>query len=227
MTERISSAEQAVDRVLERVGGDIRLGLPLGLGKPNRFVNALYRRACQDPHIRLTIYTALTLGRPRAGSDLEQRFLAPFIARVFGDHEDLDYLRDLRRGVLPDNVVVSEFFFQPGAMLSVDHAQQHYISTNYTHVARDLNSLGVNVVAQMVAPAGNGKVSLSCNPEVTLDILPLLQARRDQGEVIVAIGQLHRDLPCMGNDALVDETLFDVLVDDPAAHTTLFSSPNM
>lgn len=227
MTERISSAEQAVDRVLERVGGDIRLGLPLGLGKPNRFVNALYRRACQDPHIRLTIYTALTLGRPRAGSDLEQRFLAPFIARVFGDHEDLDYLRDLRRGALPDNVVVSEFFFQPGAMLSVDHAQQHYISTNYTHVARDLNSLGVNVVAQMVAPAGNGKVSLSCNPEVTLDILPLLQARHDQGEVIVAIGQLHRDLPCMGNDALVDETLFDVLVDDPAAHTTLFSSPNM
>ena len=227
MPERISSAEQAVDRVLERVGGDIRLGLPLGLGKPNRFVNALYRRACEDPHIRLTIYTALSLGRPQAGSDMERRFLAPFVERVFGDYEELAYLRDLRAGKVPDNIVISEFFFQPGAMLSVAHAQQHYISANYTHVARDLNQRGVNVVAQLVAPASPGRVSLGCNPEITLDLVPLLQARREAGEVIVALGQLHPDLPCMINDAEVEDTLFDLLLDDPAAHTTLFSTPNM
>lgn len=227
MTQRVSSAEQAVDKVLETVGREIRLGLPLGLGKPNRFVNALYRRACADPKISLSIYTALSLGRPKAGSDLEKRFLDPFVERLFGDYEELDYLRDLRSGKLPDNISVSEFFFQPGSMLSNNHAQQHYICSNYTHAPRDINQRKVNVVAQMVAPVDEQQVSLSCNPEVTLDLLPMLQARRDDGEVIVTIGQLHHQLPKMTGDALVDSTLFDLLIDDPAAQNTLFSTPNM
>jgi len=227
MMQRFNTVEQAVDRVVETVGKDIRLGLPLGLGKPNRFVNALYQRACDDPSLHLSIYTALSLGRPRAGSDLEQRFLNPFVERVFGDYEELGYLRDLRRGVLPDNVVVSEFFFQPGSMLSNSNAQQHYISSNYTHAARDLNARNINVVAQMVADAGDGYLSLSCNPEVSLDLMPMLEKRRAGGETIMAIGQLHRDLPVMVNDARVAETMFDLLIDDPAGHTTLFATPNM
>src|SRR5690554_7408761 len=98
MTQRVSSAEQAVDKVLETVGRDIRLGLPLGLGKPNRFVNAMYRRACADPKINLSIYTALSLGRPKAGSDLEKSFLDPFVNRLFVDYEELDYLRVFSTG---------------------------------------------------------------------------------------------------------------------------------
>ncbi|MEE4250390.1 MAG: acetyl-CoA hydrolase/transferase C-terminal domain-containing protein [Alcanivoracaceae bacterium] len=227
MTQRVTSAAQAVDRVLETVGGEIRLGLPLGLGKPNRFVNELYRRACEDPHISLSIYTALSLGRPKAGSDLEKRFLNPFVERVFGDYEELDYLRDLRAGKLPENVIVSEFFFQPGSMLANTHAQQHYISSNYTHAPRDINQRRVNVVAQMVAPVDEQSVSLSCNPEITLDLLPLLQARRAAGEAIMVIGQLHNDLPKMTGDAQVSQDAFDLLIDDAAAQTTLFSTPNM
>jgi acyl-CoA hydrolase len=215
MVQRLSSVEQAVDTVLETVGGDVRLGLPLGLGKPNHFVNALYRRACDDPHIQLSIFTALSLGRPRAGSDLEKRFLEPFADRVFADYEELDYLRDLRAGKLPANISVSEFFFQPGSMLNNPAAQQRYISSNYTHASRDLNRQRVNVVAQMVADAGNGHVSLSCNPEITLDLLPLLQRRRDAGEAIMVIGQLHRDLPVMRHDAEVDAELLDILTTMP------------
>jgi acyl-CoA hydrolase len=227
MKQRLDSAERAVDKVLETVGREIRLGLPLGLGKPNRFVNALYQRACADPAIRLSIFTALSLGRPKAGSDLERRFLEPFADRVFGDYEELDYLRDLRAGKVPANVHISEFFFQPGSMLGNSLAQQHYISANYTHVSRDLNRLGVNVVAQMVADIGDGSLSLGCNPEVTLDLMPLLHTRRKQGEAIVSLGQIHRDMPPMGNDARVPADYFDILLDDPAAHTTLFSTPNM
>lgn len=225
--QRLSSVEQAVDTVLETLGGNIRLGLPLGLGKPNHFVNALYRRACDDPHVQLSIFTALSLGRPRASSDLEKRFLEPFADRVFADYEELDYLRDLRAGKLPANITVSEFFFQPGSMLNNPAAQQHYISANYTHASRDLNRQRVNVVAQMVADAGNDHVSLSCNPEITLDLLPLLQQRRDAGEAIMVIGQLHRDLPVMRHDAEVPASVFDLLIDDDAGHTRLFSTPNM
>jgi len=38
------SIEQAVDQVLAQLPAHIHMGLQLGLGKPNRFVNALYAR---------------------------------------------------------------------------------------------------------------------------------------------------------------------------------------
>ena len=151
MPETMNDALAAADEVIRRTGGEIRLGMPLGLGKPNRFVNALYQRASEDASVQLDIYTALTLGRPAAGSGLEKRFLEPFAERVFGDYEEPAYLAPMRRGRLPDNVRVFEFFFQPGAMLGSTDAQRNYISVNYTHAARDLNARGVNVVAQMLA----------------------------------------------------------------------------
>lgn len=225
----LDSVETAVDEVIRRVGKDIRLGMPLGLGKPNQFVNALYQRARQDGSLQLTIYTALSLGRPGAGSDLEARFLNPFAERVFGDYADLDYLVDQRKGRLPGNVRVCEFFFQPGSQLGNADAQQHYISSNYTHVARDLNAAGVNVAAQLVARQDDqpGMLSLACNPEVTLDLMPLLEARRAAGEVIVAVAQVHDDMPFMGGDAVVEDATFDLVIDDASTHTRLFSTPNM
>ncbi|MCG8394422.1 MAG: acetyl-CoA hydrolase [Pseudomonadales bacterium] len=224
--------DQAVEHVIEQTGGEIRLAMPLGLGKPNRFVNALYARVEKDPSLSLDIYTALSLGRPGAGSDLEQRFLNPFADRLFADYEELAYLKPQQRSQLPDNIRVFEFFVQPGSMLGSDSAQQHYISSNYTHVARDLNARGVNVVAQLLAHRqveGSDEYSFSCNPEVTLDLMPLLKARRDAGQTIIAVGQIHRDLPFMENDAQVGDWLteMDILLDDPEGHTRLFSTPNM
>ena len=225
----VMNTVSAVEQIIARTNGDIRLGLPLGLGKPNHLVNALYRHVRDNPDTHLQIYTALTLGRPRAGSDLEKRFLAPFVERVFGDYEELDYLGDLKRNRLPANVEVFEFFFQPGAMLNVPRAQQNYISSNYTHVARDIDGLGLNVMAQMVAPHPDGepRVSLSCNPEVSLDVIPLMQARRERGEAVLLIGQLHPDLPYMLNDAEVGVDAFDLLVSDDDANSHLFVTPNM
>ncbi|RJG19403.1 acetyl-CoA hydrolase/transferase family protein [Alcanivorax profundi] len=232
MTERMDSVEKAVDYVIEKTGGEIRLAMPLGLGKPNRFLNALYQRVEHDPALSLDIFTALSLGKPGAGSDLEKRFLDPFAERIFADYEPLAYLKPQKKGALPANIRVFEFFVQPGSMLGSDVAQQHYISSNYTHVARDLNARKINVVAQMLAHRvvdGEDQYSFSCNPEVTLDLLPLLKARREAGETIVAVGQLHRDLPFMENDAMVGDWLpeMDLLVDDPDGHRCLFSTPNM
>ena len=42
-------ADQISDAVLDAIPGDIVLGIPLGVGKPNPFVNALYRRIATDP----------------------------------------------------------------------------------------------------------------------------------------------------------------------------------
>lgn len=220
--------EQAVDRVLSAIDGPIHLGLPLGLGKPNRWVNALYARVRQMPERQLTIYTALCLARPRAGQALQQRFLEPFVARVFGDYPELEFLADLHGGSLPANVRVEQFFFQPGSLLECEPAQQDYISSNYSHVARDLNAKGLNVVAQLVAAdAGQPEhFSLSCNPDVTLDLLPLLERRRAAGETVLSVAQVHVDLPFMTGDALVPRDTFDIHVAEDE-RTTLFSTPNM
>ncbi len=140
--------EQCVEDIISRVGKRIVLGIPLGIGKPNPLVNALYRRAKADSELRLKILTAITVETPKGSSDLEKRFLEPFVARVFGNYPDLEYAVDLRTGRLPPNVEVAEFFFKPGGFMNVPMQQQNYISTNYTHAARDLMENGINVLAQ-------------------------------------------------------------------------------
>lgn len=220
--------EQAVDEVLARIDGPIRLGLPLGLGKPNRFANALYQRIKALPQRQLIIYTALSLARPQPRSELEQRFSGPFLRRVYGDHVELDYLSDLRCGDLPANVRIEEFYLQPASQLGNPLAQQSYISLNYSHVARDLQRKGINVIAQLVAldPRRPGHVSLSCNPDITLDLLPGLRERRHAGETILCIAQPHAELPYMGGDAELPVGDFDLLL-EPVERHTLFSTPNL
>ena len=101
----INSIDAAVDHVLDTIPGDIVLGIPLGVGKPNPFVNALYQRIKANPARKLRIVTALSLERPVGHSDLESHFLAPLVERVFGNYPDLDYVKDSRAKALPANVV--------------------------------------------------------------------------------------------------------------------------
>src|SRR5579863_4406052 len=161
--------DDCVEAILARVGPRLVVGSPLGIGKPNHLLNALYRRAARDPSVHLTLITALSLEKPRGHSDLERRFLDPFVARVFGDYPELGYMQALRSGHVPANVDISEFYFKSGSMLGVLAAQRNYVSSNYTHVARDMLAAGVNVVAQAVARedrAGAAHYSLSSNPAV-------------------------------------------------------------
>lgn len=222
------SIERAVDDVLARLPSHIHLGLPLGLGKANRFVNALYQRIRQLPERRLTIYTALSVGRPPLGEGLQRQFLEPFIERVFGDYIELDYLADLHRNSLPDNIHVEQFFMQPGSLLNSPSAQQDYVSSNYSHAARDINANGLNLVAQLIArdPQDAHRLSLSCNPDITLDLLPMIAKRRAAGETILMLGHVHSDLPFMPGDAEMTADDFDLLIEEDE-RTTLFSTPNM
>ncbi len=222
------SIEHAVDDVLARLPVHIHMGLPLGLGKPNAFVNALYQRVAQLPGRQLTIYTALSLGRPPLGDGLQRRFLEPFVERVFGNYPELDFLADLHRDSLPANIRIEQFFLQPGSLLNSSSAQQDYVSSNYSHAARDINAAGLNLVAQLVArdPLQPDRLSLSCNPDITLDLLPMIAKRRAAGETILMLGQVHRDLPYMPGHGEIDRGTFDLLIDEED-RTTLFSTPNM
>ena len=222
--------ERCVQEIIARVGKQIVLGIPLGIGKPNPLVNALYRRAKADPELRLKIVTAITVEMPKGSSDLEKRFLEPFVERVFGNYPDLEYAVDLRLGQLPANVEVAEFFFKPGGYLNVPMQQQNYISTNYTHAPRDLMDNGINVLSQLVAQReieGASWFSLGSNPDVTLDLLPMIDAARRQGRPMVTIAEVNREMPFMYNDAMVRPEAFDLVLDHPRYDFRLFGAPNM
>lgn len=224
----LCSIDQAVEQVLARLPAHIHMGLPLGLGKPNAFVNALYARIRDLPERQLTIYTALSLGRPPLGDGLQRRFLEPFVERVFADYEELSYLADLRNDSLPPNIRVEQFFMQPASLLHSESAQQDYISSNYSHAARDINAKGLNLIAQLVAatPERPVHLSLACNPDITLDLLPMIARRRAAGETILMLGQVHAELPYMPGDAELPMDAFDLLLDE-AEQRRLFSTPNM
>ncbi|MGH8187386.1 MAG: acetyl-CoA hydrolase/transferase C-terminal domain-containing protein [Steroidobacteraceae bacterium] len=227
---RCNDPGQCVEATLGRVGNHVVLGLPVGIGKPNALVNAFVARARADRGVRLTIVTALSLRKPRGRSDLERRFVEPFAQRVFGDYPELAYVGLLEQGRLPSNIEVIEFYLEPGAWLSNASLQQNYLSSNYTHVARDALKRGLNVVAQLVArpPAGEapaGLLSLGSNPDLTADLLPQIAQMRASGRPFALIGEVHRELPFMYGDALIAADTFDFLIED--SNTPLFCPPNL
>ncbi|MCR8914900.1 acetyl-CoA hydrolase [Marinobacter panjinensis] len=227
----LENSTECVDELIRRVGKKITLGLPLGLGKPVRFVNALYQRARDDSSIQLHIVTALSLTAPGGSSSLEKRFLGPFAERLYGQIPELEYARDVIQQKLPDNVKVSEFFFKAGSFLNNETQQRNYVCTNYTHAVRDLMALGVNVVGQMVAPPTEpeqqGTFSLSCNPDLTLDLIPLLREREEAGMPVAIVAETNSHLPYMGNDAAVEQSRFDIVLEQASSDYPLFSAPQM
>ena len=222
----IDSVDAAVDHVLDTISGDIVLGIPLGVGKPNPFVNTLYHRIKANPARKLRIITALSLEKPVGHSDLERHFLEPLVDRIFADYPDLQYVKDSRAGTLPPNIEVCEFFMKTGDYLGNAAAQLSYISTNYTFVARDMMLQGINVMAQAVAakdgPEGM-RLSLSSNPDVTFEVVDRM---RSAGTPLITIGVVNDQMPFMPNGAEVEAGFFDVVLTDPKASHAVFAPPN-
>lgn len=213
------------DAIIEKVGKTIVLAMPLGLGKANHIANALYDKAVADPSLKLTIFTALTLEPPRAKNELEHRFLDPIAQRLFTGYPALHYATAIHKSQVPPNITINEFFFEAGQWLGSPYAQQHYISANYTHALHYVLDRGVNVVGQLVAHrAGEAPhpFSLSCNPDLTLDLLKL---RRDGKADFLFCGQINSELPFLKNDAAIAADEFDVALDSPVTDFPLFAPP--
>jgi len=226
MPKKFTDPEAIAEDIIHDVGTDLVVGLPLGLGKANHIVNALYARAAADRAISLTLFSALTLEKPKPSNLLERRFIAPVIERLFGGYPDLAYADALRAGALPPNIQVIEFFFLAGRWLNVPFAQQHYISANYTHASSYLLARGLNVVTQLVAKRvvdGVARYSLSCNTDTTLDIL---RARAQGAASFKLVGQVNSELPFMpgAGDLSADE--FSAVLDSPETDFPLFAPPS-
>src|SRR5712664_1216717 len=226
MPKLFSDPEAIADDIIRDVGTNLVVGLPLGLGKANHIVNALYARAAADRAISLTLFSALTLEKPKPSNLLERRFITPVIERLFGGYPDLAYADALHANALPPNVEVIEFFFLAGNWLHVPFAQQHYISANYTHATSYLLARGLNVVTQLVAKRavdGVTHYSLSCNTDTTLDIL---RARAQGAASFKLVGQVNSELPFMPGAGDLTAEEFSAVLDSPATEFPLFAPPS-
>ncbi|WP_413295001.1 acetyl-CoA hydrolase/transferase C-terminal domain-containing protein [Bdellovibrio sp. HCB185ZH] len=218
-----ASIKQAEEYIVAKAGKEMRFAIPLGLGKPNQLVNALYERAKQQKELKLTFFTALSLDIPQAKTELEARFTGPFFTRHFGDnYPRLSYLQDLHKNEVPENISLHEFYFQAGTVLGNLHAQSNYISLNYTHVAQSILEMNLDGVIQLIAKSADGRYSLSCNPDLTLDVVDLYKAKV---KPFMVIGVVHPDLPFLGGDAEVPADFFEGIVESSEVRHQLFAPP--
>ena len=223
-----ASLDDAVASLLASMEGPLRIGAPLGLGKPHRLLNALYERVAADPSRPMVLYTALSLDPPTGSSLLERRFLAPFVARLYGDASNpfprLAYVQAMRRDALPAHVEVEEFYLQSGALLGSTQAQRRYASLNYTHVAKALADRGMNVLVQKVASNDDGtRLSLSSNTDLTFDAVDAVVARGLPRPLLIA--EIDPRLPWLDGVAAVDAGFFDMVVLPPPPYPALFALP--
>jgi acyl-CoA hydrolase len=225
MTNAVQSLEATLEEIFRRTGPRLVVAAPLGLGKPHRLLNALYDAVAGDPSRTMHLFTALSLTPPALGSGLQRRFLEPFLARHFGeDFPALKYVHALRQNALPENIRVEEFYLQSGAMLGSHQAQQDYTSLNYTHVARTVAARGINMLVQKVArEPGGSRLSLSCNPDLTFDLLDEVSLQGAARPLLVA--EVDPNLPYIGGTACVDADFFDLVLDLPGPAPKLFALP--
>src|SRR5690554_3225577 len=88
---------------------------------------------------------------------------------------------------------------------------------------------GINVIGQLMSPGAEhdrpGELSFSCNPDLTLDILPLMRERGARGTPVAIVGEVNSNLPWFGHHAAVAENQFDVVLADSRTDYPLFSAP--
>ena len=221
------SIESGLHALIALAGNNLVVGAPLGVGKPNVLLNALWQKARDDKNLELHLFTALSLALPKPKSFIEKRFLLPFLERHFGtDYPELEYLQDVIRGTVPENAELAEFYMQSGMYLGNAYAQRHYTSSNYTHVPRDMADRGVNVIVQLVGVEDRqeGPVySSGSNPDTTQDLLNILERRGLERPTLVAV--VNRNMPFMTGKAEIQADYFDLIIDDPDCQHQLFAPP--
>lgn len=219
---------KCVDEIINYVGKDIVFGMTLALGKPVRLINELYRRAKEDPEIKLKIITSLALEMPRGHTDIEKRFLKPLADRVFEGFPEFDYMLDFRAGKLPANVEFFENFSKAGGYLQDPVAQQNHIASHYTHAARDAVNFGLNVLGQLIGYReieGKTMYSMACNPDICIEAIQRLKDLRALGKKVAMIGEANSNMPFMYGDAVVEADTYDIILKGPYYDYTLFAPP--
>lgn len=226
--EYYDNIEKCVDDLIEAVGKKVVLAAPLALAKPNQLINALYQRTKTDPDFQFHLLTAITLEKPGWSSELEERFMKPLVERIWEDYPPFDYATDMRKNCTPKNFQLIEFFNKAGAWMGNGKARMNYLGSNYTHAIRDAVINGCNVIAQLVAKKeinGETVYSMSSNPDTNIEGIAALKELRSQGKKVACIAQVNTNMPFMYGDAVVEPSLYDMVIENPDFNFKIFGAP--
>jgi acyl-CoA hydrolase len=223
-----NDVRKVVDDTINYVGKDIVLGVTLALGKPVKILNEFYRRAKEDPELSLRIITALSLEKPVGKSELEVRFLKDLNERIFGGVPDFDYMLDFRKGTLPPNVQLYEFYCKPGSNINNSHYQMNHLANHYTHVPRCAHKMKSNVGTMLLGYReidGKRMYSAGCNTDITLESHALMMEDRAKGIKNVMLAEANENMPFMYGDAVMLPEDFDVILHGEEFNYSLFAPP--
>lgn len=224
MTEHLTDLSAAVERILQRIDGPLRVGAPLGIGKPHRLLNALYAQLKDTPSRPLAIYTALSLN-PQAGcrtpgalcrtvhrAPFWRGFPSPCLCRRHAAR----CLAHACAGGRVLHAVRRAIAFRPGPG-RLHEPQLHACrrSGGATRAQPDR--------AKVAREPGGTRLSLSCNNDITQDTLDAVQALGLPRPMLVA--EVDPQLPWMGGAAAVDAAFFDLIIDLPGPFPQLFGLP--
>jgi len=103
-------------------------------------------------------------------------------------------------------------------------AQSSYNALNYTHVARAVAAQDIDLLVHRVAASADGsRISLSCNPDLSFDLLDEIARLGKPRPLLVA--EVDPGLPYLGNTAEVPRSFFDHVLELPAPAPKLFALP--
>ena len=227
MPKLFSDPEAIAEDIIRDVGTNLVVGLPLGLGKANHIINALYARAAADRSINLTLFSALTLEKPKPANLLERRFIAPVIDRLFGGYPDLAYAAALHAGALAaqhqgDRVLL------PGGKVAARAVRAAALYFRQLYPCRVLSA---GARAQRRHPTGG-----EARRRRRHALQPELQHRHHAGyparprararASFKLVGQVNSELPFMpgAGDLPADE--FSAVLDSPETDFPLFAPPS-
>ena len=65
MAIQLDNISECVEKIANINNNQLVVGAPLGIGKPNQLLNAIWQLAKQDSAIHLEVFTALSLQVPK------------------------------------------------------------------------------------------------------------------------------------------------------------------
>jgi hypothetical protein len=230
MVTVFDNAEKAVDALIAKVGKKIVVCMPVALGKPNDYINALYDRAVKDPSIDLTFISALVPEKPKWGSDLERRMLEPLHERFWSKTPVVKYFEAVRNKTLPSNIHVFDIYTKSGAIVNEPYVQKNMLNWSYTYIAENMMERGANVCASLfskrIGPNGERLISGGGNTDLWFEMARLVKEKEKQGIPCANIGQITDQLPFLyGRETGVHDDLFDFILDGPDYNFDPFPVP--
>ncbi len=194
MTQHANDPARCAEAIVDRVGREIRLAVPIGIGKPVLLVNALCKLAEADRSIKLHIFTGLSLARPRYRTSLEERFAKPLLDRLFASYPDLVYTKALQAGTLPPNIEVTEFFLQAGAWL-VSASVRGEVPLAVIRAIKESGALvGADVQGYVRVVGEDGRLHYTPWPEqaAVLALVDVLKTDAVEAEFLTGTADIHR-----------------------------------